>query len=65
MSLLTLYLVSNGNKLYFPSLCVFLVVVFFKKRGGRGKGKITCIPTIYSLKGEGVTSMCEIYILSP
>ncbi len=34
MSLLTLYLVSNGNKLYFPSSCVFLVVVFFLRKGG-------------------------------
>lgn len=36
MSLLTLYLVSNGNKLYFPSLCVFFVV-FFKKGGEEEK----------------------------
>ncbi len=44
-------------------MCFFLL--FFLRKGGRGKGKITCIPTIYSLKGEGVTCMCEIYILSP
>ncbi len=30
MSLLTLYLVSNGNKLYFPSLFVF----FLREKGG-------------------------------
>ncbi len=61
MSLLTLYLVFNGNKLYFP-----LFICFLREKGGGGeKGKITCIPTIYSLKGESVTCMCDIYILSP
>ncbi len=47
--------------------CIFPLYLFFFKRkgGGRGKGKITCIPTIYSLKGESVTCMCDIYILSP
>ncbi len=37
MSLLTLYLVSNGNKLYFPSLCVFSCCCFFKKGGEEEK----------------------------
>ncbi len=43
--------------------CIFPLYLFFKRKGGGGgereKGKITCIPTIYSLKGESVTCMCD------
>ncbi len=60
MSLLTLYLVSNGNKLYFPSL-----FVFFKRKGGEEE-KVRSLAFLQFIHLRvRVLRVCDIYILSP
>lgn len=61
MSLLTLYLVTNGNKLYFPSLFVF----FLREKGGEEE-KVRSLAFLQFIHLRvSVTCMCDIYILSP
>ncbi len=56
------YLVSNGNKLYFPSLFVFL-----REKGGGGEGeKVRSLAFLQFIHLRvRVLRVCDIYILSP